>query len=208
MIVIGLSGAQGAGKSTLLIELQKRGWILDQFRVSRAVQAQLGWDSLDQVMESVETMQMFQKTVLEQKLKHDFELHQNVAARTIDPKGRIILTERTFADIFAYTSQWTWRFHDQNKISFNESFRCMQAFTAQCVAGQTSCYDGVILLPFMEHVAWEDDANRASKNDVQSVFEDIESFILRKTPLMPKLLITTKTVSERADQVETFLRSL
>ena len=37
-MLFGISGAQGAGKSTTLKELQKRGWVVDDFKVSRSVQ--------------------------------------------------------------------------------------------------------------------------------------------------------------------------
>lgn len=210
MKVVGLSGAQGAGKSTLLIELMARGWQLDQFRVSRAVQAQLGWDNLENVMSSPQTMMEFQNEVLRQKQNHDWHLAMvNEGARTIDAKGYIILTERTFADIVAYTNLWSWRFVDNGKMSLNDAMQFLGGFTNTAAKAHNEIYAGTILLPMMSHVVWENDPNRAARNDVEAVFEDIQRFIERKTPLMHKrFTITGKTVSERADQVETFLRTL
>lgn len=209
MKVVGLSGAQGAGKSTLLIELQKRGWQLDQFRVSRAVQAQLGWETLDRVMESPETMMEFQNEVLSQKQKHDSALKELPGARTIDPQGDVILTERTFADIAAYTNQWTWRFVDSGKMTLNYAFAFLADFTRRCSEAQNSIYTGTMLLPMMDHVVWENDPNRAAQKDVAAIFEDIERFMERKVALTQKrLMITGKSVEERADQVQDFLRGL
>lgn len=207
MKVIGLSGAQGAGKSSMLLELRARGWYLDEFRVSRAVQKQLGWDSLARVMDSPDTMVQFQNEVFKQKYEHDLELNDSVGARSMDTKAHVILTERTFADIWAYTSMWTWRFHEQHKISFNEAIRFLTPFTDKCAKAQEEVYSGVLLLPFMNHITFEDDTHRASRADVDSVYEDVDIFVHRKTPIMPKMYITTQSVSDRADQVETFLRS-
>lgn len=227
MKVVGLSGAQGGGKSSLLIELQTRGWRLDQFRVSRAVQAELGWDSLDRVMDSPETMIEFQNEVFKQKFNHDLVLcvkgsHEFEAVRKqgggitceADPerahRNEFILTERTFADIWAYTSLWTWRFHEQGKLTFNEAIGFLTGYTQKCADAQNQIYSGVLLLPYMPAVVhWENDPNRASRSDVDSVYEDVQRFVERKMPVGAKrLTITTKTIAERADQVEIFLRSI
>lgn len=209
MKVVGLSGAQGAGKSTLLIELMARGWQLDQFRVSRAVQAQLGWDTLENVMASPTTMMEFQNEVLRQKQKHDFELKELPGARTMDPQGDVILTERTFADIMAYTNQWTWRFVDGGQMTLGEAIGFLTDFTHRCAKAHNEIYAGTLLLPMMSHVVWEEDPNRAAQADTESVFEDIERFMERKAHVMHKRFrITGKTVAERADQVDTFLRTI
>lgn len=202
MKVIGLSGAQGGGKSSLLIELENRGWQLDKFRVSRAVQAQLGWDRLDTVMESWETMTRFQEEVFAQKYEHDFALSEQKA-------DEIVLTERTFADIAAYTALWTWKHVDRGSVSFETAVAWLNKYVGRCVEAQ-KMYTAIMLLPYMpEVVAWEDDKNRAARADVNAVYEDVERFIQKPVFLtMKKLTINTKSVPERADQVEAFLRTL
>lgn len=209
MKVIGLSGAQGGGKSSMLLELKARGWQLDAFRVSRAVQAQLGWESLDRVMDSPSTMMEFQNEVFQQKFSNDLKLSQLPPARTMDPKGEVVLTERTFADICAYTNLWTWRFVDRDQLKLNEAIEFLTDYTHRCAKGHATIYSGTMLLPLMSHVKWETDVNRASRNDVESVYEDIERFIDRKAHITHKRFrITAASVEERADQVETFLRTL
>lgn len=209
MKVVGLSGAQGAGKSTLLIELMNRGWKLDQFRVSRAVQAQLGWATLENVMSSTQTMMEFQNEVLEQKRNNDFNLLALEGARTIDEKGHIILTERTFADIVAYTNLWSWRLVDNGQMALSDAMEFLAAFTRKAADAHNSIYAGTLLLPMMSHVVWQEDPNRAAREDTEAVFEDIERFMMRKAHIAHRrLTITGKTVEERADQVETFLRTL
>lgn len=209
MKLVGLSGAQGAGKSTLLKALLERGWLLDQFRVSRAVQAQLGWETLDRVMESPETMMQFQEAVFEQKLLNDYRLHNLPPAHTMDAKGQVMLTERTFADIDAYTYQWTWRFVDKGEMSKNEAFAFLALFHKKCMKAQLECYSGTLMLPFMKHVAWEDDPNRAAKQDVEAIYEHIERYMEQPTFIAhPKLVITTKSVEDRMKQTELFLERI
>lgn len=202
MKLIGLSGAQGAGKSTLLKGLMSKGWALDQFRVSRAVQAELGWETLDNVMESPETMMKFQETVFEQKFINDHRL-------CTESEAELMLTERTFADIDAYTTQWTWRLVDRGSMSRNEAFAFLSLFHRRCVDAQSKCYAGTIMLPFMDHVAWEDDPNRAAKNDVVTIYEHIERYMdAREFIAHPKLVITAKSVDDRVAQTERFLESI
>ncbi len=201
MIVVGLSGAQGGGKSSLLIELQNRGFKLDQFRVSRAVQAQLGWESLDRVMESPKTMMDFQNEVLNQKYQHDLAL-------TKEGDG-LILTERTFADINAYTHAWTWKFVDQGKLTIQEAVQFLMGYTVHCQHAQMQCYGATLLLPLMSHVVFEQDPHRAKQENAHTVYEEIERFIDTKMPLgYKKLVITAKSVEDRATQVQQFLETL
>jgi len=202
MKLIGLSGAQGAGKSTLLKALMNKGWDLDQFRVSRAVQASLGWKTLDNVMESPETMMKFQETVFEQKFINDLRL-------CTESEAGLMLTERTFADIDAYTTQWTWRFVDNGSMSLNEAFAFLVLFHKKCMDAHLRCYAGTIMLPFMDHVAWEDDPNRAAKNDTHAIYEHIERYMdAREFIAHPKLVVTTKSVDDRVIQTERFLESI
>lgn len=202
MRVVGISGAQGGGKSTLLGELKNRGFKVDDFRVSRAVQASLGWKTLENVMESWYTMVEFQSAVYQEKYDHDLSLRTSES-------NEIVLTERTFADIVAYTNLWTWRHVDRGNTKFNEAMAFLVPYTQRCAEAQRLIYSGTIMMPFMADVVqWEADPNRAARNDVDRVFEDVQRFMETKIPVgTPLLTITTKSVQDRADEVEGFLRS-
>lgn len=209
MKLVGISGAQGAGKTTLLNALRDKGWLVDDFKVSRAVQAQLGWERLDNVMESPEKMMTFQNAVFDQKLKNDRALGEEGGGRTLDPQGNIILTERTFADIDAYTTQWTYRFVDQGRMSLTDAFAFLGPFHRNCLQAQNKCYAGTMMLPFMPHVVWEEDQNRAARADVDKVFEHIERYMEAVDFLRhPKLTIRGKTVDDRVAETESFLTRL
>lgn len=200
--LVGLSGAQGAGKSTLLKELMNRGWYLDQFRVSRAVQEEFGWGNLERVMDSPFTMMEFQEEVFRQKYNHDHSLHGSTA-------HEVILVERTFADILAYTSCWTHAFVDRGAFSPAQANVFLAEFTQKCTVCQNEVYAGVILLPLMPHVVFEVDPNRAAQDTADLVYNDVRKFVFEQmTPRAAKLEITTKSVQDRADEVSAFLHSL
>jgi predicted ATPase len=205
MNVVGISGAQGSGKSTLLLELKNRGWDLDGFKVSRAVQAALGWDSLERVMDSWDTMKKFQEEVFYQKGVND-QILADTDIPSDMPQHTVILTERTFADIDAYTTLWAWRHAENGNASHAEVMEFLLKYHRGNVDAQKRVYSAVILLPLMSHIPWEDDTHRASKNDAETIYEHIERFQAgRDLMLQPKLVVTGRTVHERADQVEQFL---
>jgi len=198
---IPLSGAQGGGKTSLLAELKLRGYHVDDFRVSRAVQKQLGWESLDRVMDSPRTMMEFQDEVFNQKYQNDHALHVQSNVYT--------LMERSFADIAAYTMTWMWKFVDRGDIELSEAIAWLKPYCKRCADAQREVYDAVIILPMMSHVIFEADPHRAKKEDVEAVFENLERFMEQRDFIsFPKLTITAKSISERADQVEAFLRGL
>ena len=199
--VVAVSGAQGGGKSTLLTKLRDRGWKVDDFKVSRAVQHQLGWKSLSQVMESTTTMMQFQNEVFRQKLQRDTLLQQSATD--------IILTERSFADIAAYTTYWCWEHVDRMNWAFFDASKWLTPFLKQCHAAQTQIYSGVIILPFMKEVKWQDDPNRASLQSVETIAEDVSRFVdVNEMSGVRQLTISAATPDERAEQADSFLRSL
>jgi len=200
MRIVGLSGAQGGGKSSLLNELKSRGYQIDDFRVSRAVQAQLKWDSLDRVMDTWDTMQAFQEEVFAQKRMNDLAIREN-------GKPGMVLTERTFADIYAYTQSWVWKFIDRDEVSETDGLFWLNSYYRKCKDAQHECYAATLLLPLMSHVIFEEDPHRAKKEDAERVFEEITRFTdVSKYAGMKVFSITEKTVQGRADQVEGYLK--
>lgn len=228
MNVVGISGAQGGGKSSLLAELKIRGWRVDDFKVSRAVQAQLGWDTLERVMDDPLTMQTFQNEVIRQKYNrdmvlgakmwHEFEPREKgddedksitLAIGPHTNRDHYILTERTFADIYAYTALWTWKFVDRGQLQIPDAMSFLVEYTRRCREFHNTVYRGVVLLPLMDHVPWQDDTNRAKKEDASRVYEDVEMFVEKKQGIsIPRMTITKATVSDRADQVAAWLEKL
>lgn len=200
--VVALSGAQGGGKSTLLLGLEAKGWALDSFRVSRAVQKQLGWDSLDRVMDSVETMKEFQTEVLQQKFKNDLQLARR------RPQATIFLTERSFADIAAYTTYWCWEHVDRRNWSFAEAAAWLSSYLERCREAQ-GIYAGIMLLPLMSNVTWQEDPNRAKRNTANLIYEDIRRFCDHASFIrQPRLEIKAASVEDRVSEANTWLYTI
>lgn len=196
--IIGLSGAQGSGKSTLLTALAERGLHVDQFKVSRAVQKELGWSTLESVMDSPEAMIIFQEAIFKQKYDNDLRLKD---------KGHVVLTERTFADILAYTVLWTGKFIDQKVFPPDVAESFLAEFTERCWHAQMELYSATLLLPMMDHIQWEHDANRASLSDADQVYYNIVQFAEVLAPHHCSFIISAADVNKRADQVESFLNT-
>jgi len=203
--VVALSGAQGSGKSTLLKGLNglaENAWSLDSFRVSRAVQEQLGWTTLDNVTSSWATMTEFQEEVYRQKRDRDLGIRRFGSQW-------LVLTERSFADIAAYTTHWTWILVDQGKIDVREASPWLSDYLRRCAEAQIACYDAILLLPLMRNVLWESDPNRAKRESAETIYEDVERFTQKAVFLtQKKFTITAASVEDRIAQVDTFLRTV
>lgn len=200
-LVIGLSGPQGGGKSTLLNGLTTRGIKVDDFKVSREVQSRLGWDTLDRVQDSAETMKEFQRTVLEVKKERE---RFNSGRDDVD----LIVVERTFADIYVYTCLWADKLIRSHKWGILEATTFVSEIADECISAQ-KVYEANIFLPFMEHVKWESDPHRATQSDVEFVGKELEIFIaLRNPPDVVRFSVTAESVQDRVDQVHNFIKTL
>lgn len=199
--IVAVSGAQGAGKSTLLAEIQNRGYKVDDFKVSRHVQEKLGVQSLGEAIASPFSMQHFQGEIYSHKFHRDAELAKDEAP--------IILTERSFSDIFCYTSEYTFNFIDNGMLDRNTALSWLSHYKKLCINAQLSCYSGIVLLPLMSHVQWENDRRRAPRHSAERIYEEIDIFCSSSDFIrMPTLRITGITVDERATQLQTFLEKL
>lgn len=194
-MIIGLTGPQGAGKSTLLTGLKQIGFTVDEFKVSRSVQRELGWDNLERVKDDPLSMMDFQNRIFEQKVKNE----KNLASSPV-------LTERTFADIFAYTKDWTTGFVNKNMLSVQDAINFLAEYRAKCIKAQLEIYDCVIFLPYMDHIVFEDDPHRAKSDSVQVIQDIMESFLTdTRTKNNIQYSITHKSVQDRIKEATKFI---
>lgn len=199
--VVGLSGPQGGGKTTLLNGLKDHGIIVDDFKVSREVQKQLGWDSLSQVMESPETMMQFQAKVRDVKYVRELE---NKARTDVD----MILTERTFADVASYTQLWCWELTEAGKWTIGEAIEFLLGYVHQCQEYQL-VYAGNLILPSMPHVQFQADPHRAEKKHIDFVTEQMDRFFdLAHPRTVPTFKITEGSIKGRIDQAYEWIQTL
>lgn len=199
--LIGLSGPQGGGKTTLLNGLKDKSIVVDDFKVSREVQKQLGWDSLSQVMESPDTMMAFQAKVRDVKYVRELE---NAARTDVD----MILTERTFADIATYTQLWSWELVDAGKWEVKDAIEFLVGYVELCKSNQ-KVYAGNLILPAMPHIKFEADPHRAEKRHIEFVAEQLDRFFdLAHPRTVPTFKITEPSVDGRVAQVNAWLEKL
>lgn len=198
--VVALSGPQGGGKTTLLNGLADKGWHVDSFKVSREVQSRLGWEKLDSVLKDPQTMMDFQTTILEVKSEREAE---NVKRSDVE----LILTERSFADIAAYTQLWCWELVSDKQWSVKDVIHFMIPFADKCAAEQR-VYDGNLILPMMTHIKWEADPHRAKQEHTTFISEQLEQFFKLRNPWVPTFTVTEYGIQERTDQANAWLTTL
>ena len=199
--VIGLSGPQGGGKSTLLEGLKNKGIVVDDFKVSREVQKQLGWDTLENVLTDPKTMMTFQVKVRDVKYVRELE---NKERTDVD----MILTERTFADIISYTQLWSWELVEAKKWGIHDAMDFLVDFADLCTQNQ-SVYAGNIMLPAMPHVQWQADPHRAQQKHIEFVSEQLNRFFdLAHPRSVPVFRITEGSVDGRIEQTYNWIKKL
>jgi hypothetical protein len=199
--VIGLSGPQGGGKSTLLNGLQLYGIKVDDFKVSRSVQKQLGWESLDRATKNIDDMLEFQNEIKRQKFIHD-------GALAADDSVKVILVERTFADIDAYFQLWLNKFLYRGDIEEAEHKMLSKDFGASCKYGQQIYYANMIL-PYSNTVKWENDPSRAKQEDLDAFAQLLDYFFLAKNPKhVLEFTINQITIDGRIKEVYDWLKGI
>lgn len=203
--LIGLSGPQGAGKSTLLRgivedpKLQKS-VVEDTFKVSRYVQGKLGWHTLDEVFTSPDTMMEFQMAIV--NAKYDQEQHNKLRDDV-----ETILTERTFADIAAYTTIWADELVAEKKWSAKEAAVFCEKLVRDCASYQ-EVYDGVIFLPYMDHMVFEADPHRAKEKHLKIFTKHIAAFLTGRHPAhVPVFTLTAESVPDRIEETKGWIFS-
>lgn len=188
--VVTVSGSHGTGKSTLLTELKSRGFRVDDFKASRAVLASLN-TNLDTISKSIASIINFQNQVFEAKYNNDKELKSS--------SDDIILVERSFADIFAYTKHWI--FSCPEGIDIGNSWWLHKFFT-KCLDAQEELYgQSLILLP--NQFDLENDGVRPTfKQD--HIHEEISRF--NQCLNIKCDIIRSVSVEDRANEVEQLIR--
>lgn len=197
MRVVAVSGPQGAGKTTLLEGAKRAGWQVDDFKVSRAVQKEFGWDNLSRVMEHPETLIKFQNRILER-------YEENVEGLRERPGDDIILIERSYADLYAYTKLWVAYLWGDS----GDPDGFVLDYITRLEKAQANL-SGMAYLPFGDHIVFEHDVHRASADHVDRVQELLEIWKEKhQPPGVPFHTITARSVEDRVTSLNSFLSAL
>lgn len=199
--LIGLSGPQGGGKTTLLNGLEAKGIVVDDFKVSRQVQKELGWSSLENVLTNPKTMMTFQVKVRDVKYVRELENKERTDVE-------LILTERSFADIASYTQLWCWELVENGKWEVYDAVEFLYDYVNLCIDNQ-KVYAGNIMLPSMPHVAWQADPYRAKKAHIEFISKQLDRFFdLAHPRTVPVFRITEGSVDGRIEQTHNWIQTL
>lgn len=199
-MIYGVSGPAGAGKSTMLQAMKQLAdpyLVIDDYKVSRDVQARMGFESLADATATYDKMVNFQRMVYLLKFDHEQRLKER-------HYGQVMFTERTFADIYAYTHYWISGFMTRGEVDMQEAEDFLAAYLEQCRTAQERCYSVQLLLPMMPHVVFEDDRRRAPREANDATWDMIQAFTAAST--VPTHHISGITVDERVADVLSYLK--
>lgn len=160
-MIIGISGTHGTGKSTIVNALSN--WVqIDESQISRNAQKALGWEKLSIAGESVENMKALQEAILAAMYDRDSKLVNN---------KDFIITERTPADVWAYTVMWCKRLgidYTQDDWAKNYFGRCNE---------MANKYSAFIVVPINNDIPFVVDPNRADLVSREMVADIIDLFL-------------------------------
>lgn len=128
-MLVALSSSQGAGKTTILSKLKELGFKVVDRKTSRSILDEWGVP-LDEINRTPELTIKFQEEIIRRKYADDISQHDQ-------SPDEIVFTERTFADLFAYTMA---AIGSQNSYS-----SWINDYYEQCMLYQ-QCYDKVFYL--------------------------------------------------------------
>lgn len=166
-MIAGISGTHGTGKSTIMDALIRAQQSVDRSQISRAAQAALGWATLKDATETVESTIEFQEAVLNAMYDRDIKLLEAGINTTV-------FVERTPADVFSYAKWWIIREHEctnENVLAWLEGYK------RRCRAMQSQYLTTVIVRPCAQ-IPFVPDPNRASLMNREFVRDEIENFIV------------------------------
>lgn len=197
MSVISISGTQGSGKSTLLHALEARGATVDHYKVSRAVQKELGATALSDLTQSSASIRHFQELVFEKKYMND---------RSLKEHDGIILVERSFIDVAAYTLLWMTSLLEHSPYSESDG-AWLNDFIKRCSAAQFEIYSGSAMIPLMPGIKHEVDLNRARYEDADTIYDLAMMFIATSLgPTFPICNIFELDIDRRCETIRQFMK--
>jgi len=179
-MLFAVSGPQGCGKSTVLNELKTRGFNVIERKTARSILED--WNTNLDVIYADHTLHMkFQDEILKRKIEDENNL----------PQGETFFTERSFADLFVYTSQ--------NLSKYNECNDWLNEYYSKCCKAQQN-YADVFYIPGGKFEAVDDGVRGINKH--YSIM--IDCMLKHYLDKMSKVVTVTKPdIAGRADLIQT-----
>lgn len=152
--VHGLAGVHGTGKTTIINALKEMGILVEAESISRKVQAGLGWASLKEAGESEANMWKLQDAIFTFMVERD---------KMVNERGIPTVVDRTFTDVWAYTSLWIARMQEK-EISFDKD-RALE-YHLRCL-GATTRYKSTIMVPIRKEIPFVAESGREEEDSRQ-----------------------------------------
>ena len=198
--LVTLSGPQGCGKSTTLHHVaqicrdRKLPIHVDGFKVSRHVQAEIGMENLSDALVDYESMMDFQSKIV--STRTDYEEGRISTHKIRAPEGtKIVIMERSYADIVAYFRLWS------EIIDPTDYFSFARELFISSTREQYEFVSHHLYLPFMDHIKFEYDPNRGFEGDIIKFDNLLKDELNHSSIGINKSTITGTTPTERAESL-------
>ena len=170
-MIVGISAGQGQGKSTLINALcELDGFERLELQTSREILKEWGY-TLDEVNRYLPLKQRFQEECLRRHTKALNQGHGSpFDSDNETPYETILLVERTFSDIYAYTVL--------GMGAFNEYSEWLHNYGLQCAQAQNAYFNEVVFMTGRTYTP-EDDGVRSINQD----FSDVANHLIKKYTL-------------------------
>lgn len=182
-----ISGGSGSGKSTIIDLLEKEGYDVIKIKTARTILKEWGM-SLQEVYSNLDLTMKFQDELIERKLQDE---------QKASIEWDIIYTERTFADLFAFTVV--------NIGKYASASKWLDAYYKKCMEYQQS-YRQVFYLR-SGHFSIEDDNTRVTNAHYVDLLSNTMEFFTKQMTCSSSLhFIDTPYIEQRKIIIETFSR--
>lgn len=189
-MIITISAAQGQGKTTILNNLEANGYRIQKNTTARGIMAEWNKD-LNQIYSNPPLAQRFQDEILSRQEQYDKEMIKS---------GYLIITERSYADIFTYAL-----FALGSINNYNE---WLQDYYQKCCELQKN-YKNVIFLTGRDYTPEDDGVRSINPQFGQSVDLIVEHFTNQMESRFDQIInINTADLDGRLNIIQYHLESL
>lgn len=189
-MIITISAAQGQGKTTILNNLEVSGYRIQKNTTARGIMAEWNKD-LNEIYSNPPLAQQFQDEILSRQEQYDKEMIES---------GDLIITERSYADIFTYAL-----FALGSINNYNE---WLQEYYRKCCELQKN-YKNVIFLTGRDYTPEDDGVRSINPQFGQSVDLIVEHFTNQMESRFDQIInINTADLNGRLNIIKYHLESL
>lgn len=188
-MIITISSAQGQGKTTLLSALEKEGYSVVRNTTARTILKEWG-TTLNEVYKCPEKTEEFQESIILAQGRYDQQMKEIIKSGISD----VIITERSYADIFTYTLL--------NLGSINDYNDYVNGYYHSCKMLQQN-YDHVVFLTGREYTPEDDGVRSVNSEFGDAVDALVAKYVYRFAPSEDRVhMIDTPDLDQRIAEIK------